>query len=346
VLTKPQTGPVTVSDLASTIAGPNVMVNSSSYAGNLTSSGIFYPAPMTTPPGPVPFPANDGVVLTSGRTDLMLGHAEPGYNAQEQVDNSATGDAELDDPDHNGSNTIDSTDASVLTMNVTPAGSTLTLQYVFGSDEYPTATGPVFDDRTAILMGAGTSCARVPSTNTFVSVINVSGTTNAAFYRDNAANEFPSVGLDGMTTLLSCTKAVTPGVPLALKLAVGDGGDHAGDSALVLSPNSLQSTPPDEPDPPSNEFTVGGLKRNKVKGTATLPVTVPGPGTLALRGRHIAPRDLSAGDGTSTLLIKATGSARKRLKKKGKVVVFPKITYTPTGGTSASLERKVKLKKA
>src|SRR5262245_33196376 len=36
---------------------------------------------------------------------------------------------------------------------------------------------------------------------------------------------------------------------------------------------------------PSNRFSFGKLKRNKKKGTAKLPVTVPGPGTLTYAGK-------------------------------------------------------------
>ena len=35
---------------------------------------------------------------------------------------------------------------------------------------------------------------------------------------------------------------------------------------------------------PDNSFKIGKPKLNRRRGTATLPVTVPGPGTLGLRG--------------------------------------------------------------
>ena len=38
---------------------------------------------------------------------------------------------------------------------------------------------------------------------------------------------------------------------------------------------------------PSNSFSFGKLKRNKRRGTATLTVEVPGPGTLALSGKGL-----------------------------------------------------------
>jgi hypothetical protein len=106
----------------------------------------------------------------------------------------------------------------------------------------------------------------------------------------------------------------------------------------------------------SHEFTIGKVKRNTKKGTATIPVTVPGPGNLSLTGKQVksqrparaARRSATkpvAAAGKVNLKVKAKGKAKKKLNKKGKVKVKVKITYTPTGGTPGSETMKVKLKK-
>jgi len=91
---------------------------------------------------------------------------------------------------------------------------------------------------------------------------------------------------------------------------------------------------------PSNSDTLGGVKRNKKKGTATLAVSVPGPGTLSLTGNNVKPqrpaREASASSavsaaGTVKLLVKARGKAKKKLNKTGKAKVKVTVTYTPTG---------------
>jgi hypothetical protein len=98
--------------------------------------------------------------------------------------------------------------------------------------------------------------------------------------------------------------------------------------------------------PPSNAFTLGKLKRNKRKGTAKLTVNVPGPGTLALGGKGVKPQQPSvAGGGSPKLKIQAAGTKRKKLKRAGKVKLKTRVTFTPTGGTPASLSKKVKLKR-
>ena len=96
--------------------------------------------------------------------------------------------------------------------------------------------------------------------------------------------------------------------------------------------------------PPSNEFGFGKLKRNKRKGTAKLPVELPGPGTLQLAGKGLkkVERDVDAA-GTVKLKIKAKGKPAKRLRKRGKAKFKAKITFTPTGGTPNTKAKKLKL---
>lgn len=102
---------------------------------------------------------------------------------------------------------------------------------------------------------------------------------------------------------------------------------------------------------PTNLFTFGKLKRNTHKVTATLPVNVPGPGSLSLTGSGVktqrgggatASRTVTAA-GTVKLLVKATGAKRHRLKKKGKVKVGLNVTFTPTYGDPNTRSERVKL---
>jgi Bacterial Ig domain len=97
----------------------------------------------------------------------------------------------------------------------------------------------------------------------------------------------------------------------------------------------------------SNEFTIGKAKRNKKKGTAKLPVTVPGAGSLELAKSKKVKSDTeqAQGAGTVKLLVKAKGKARKKLKAKGKAKVRVGVTFSPTGGDPATQDASVKLKR-
>jgi hypothetical protein len=109
--------------------------------------------------------------------------------------------------------------------------------------------------------------------------------------------------------------------------------------------------------PSNNSFTFGKVKDNKKKGTATLAVNVPGPGTLSLTGKGVKAQrpareatqsSTVTAAGTVKLLVKPQGKAKKRLNKKGKVKVAVSVTYTPTGdvpGDPNTQTDKVKLVK-
>lgn len=96
----------------------------------------------------------------------------------------------------------------------------------------------------------------------------------------------------------------------------------------------------------------GAATLNKKKGTATQPVNVPGPGTLALSGNGLKATTASAGKsvaaaGAASLLVKATGKKKRKLFSKGKAGVSYTITFTPStpGAQKGTLSSSVKLKK-
>ncbi len=96
--------------------------------------------------------------------------------------------------------------------------------------------------------------------------------------------------------------------------------------------------------PPSNEFTIGKPKKNKKKGTAKLPVTVPGPGVLLLAGSDLKQVTLDVGGaGEVKLRIKPKGKTKHKLEDKGKAKVDPAVTFTPTGGEPNTKDKKFKL---
>jgi hypothetical protein len=102
---------------------------------------------------------------------------------------------------------------------------------------------------------------------------------------------------------------------------------------------------------PSSAFTLGTIRRNKKKGTATISVTVPGPGTLALSGKGVKAQQASragtsvAAAGTVALRIKAKGKKLRKLNRTARVKVAFNVTYTPTDGSANTQPGKVKLRK-
>ncbi len=97
---------------------------------------------------------------------------------------------------------------------------------------------------------------------------------------------------------------------------------------------------------PRGKFSLGKLKRNRKKGTARLPVTVDGPGVIAVTGRGVRRASVRATRaGTVKLPIRAVGRAREELFETGKRFVRLRVAFTPDGGSAGLRRQKVKLLK-
>ncbi len=148
----------------------------------------------------------------------------------------------------------------------------------------------------------------------------------------------------------------------------GGGGGGAGASSFATTATH-QSVQPDSSGVPLLRITYGGggnksglkfgkVKRNKRRGTAKLPVTVPGSGTLSLAGKGIVKkrngriervsfrlsREIPKA-GTYRLKIKSKGRKKEKLFDTGKVRVKAVVTFAPTSGDPVSASKRIKLKK-
>ena len=139
---------------------------------------------------------------------------------------------------------------------------------------------------------------------------------------------------------------------------------HRGHSRPLRRPTRAEATraPPTRPQPgplsdprpgrpdaapakPANDFSFGKTELNAKKGTATLPVDVPGAGKLELEGKDVKPVTANASRASTVELgVKAKGDLAKKLKKKGKATAKVEVTFTPTGGDANTQDASVKLK--
>jgi hypothetical protein len=128
---------------------------------------------------------------------------------------------------------------------------------------------------------------------------------------------------------VSLTAAANPGFVFA-----GFGADCTGTTCgLTMDSTKTVSASFDS-------FGLAKLKRNKKKGTAILAVNVGGPGTITLTGAKVKKQTKSAAAaGKISIPIRANGKALKGLKAKGKAKVRFKVSFTPTGGSTASLSK-------
>jgi DNA-binding beta-propeller fold protein YncE len=103
------------------------------------------------------------------------------------------------------------------------------------------------------------------------------------------------------------------------------------------------ATPP--PPAPSNLFSLGKAKADARKGTASLSVTVPGPGTLRVTGKAVRTRTVQAGGaGTLVLPVAPKASAKRALRTHGKARISVSVTFTPTGGAPRTARKTIVLR--
>ncbi|MBS1878135.1 MAG: hypothetical protein JST31_01340 [Actinobacteria bacterium] len=148
----------------------------------------------------------------------------------------------------------------------------------------------------------------------------------------------------------SATGVLSTGGPTAQLLGTGVAVSGGGSSGGGAPP-----TPPPPLPPAPAQPTLKGVKLDRRRGTATVAVVVPGPGTLTLSGKGIAPLPHAPGAaplatvgaaGVVKLKIAVRGAAGRALAKTGRATVKATITFTPSGGTSTSLVVTVHLKRA
>jgi hypothetical protein len=97
---------------------------------------------------------------------------------------------------------------------------------------------------------------------------------------------------------------------------------------------------------PTNSFSLAGVRRNKKKGKATVTVNLSGPGTASLAGKGLKSQSAalsSATGGPLELTVIPGNRLRKKLRERGKAAVQLTVTFTPTGGTPATLSQGLKL---
>jgi hypothetical protein len=141
----------------------------------------------------------------------------------------------------------------------------------------------------------------------------------------------------------------TAGAPFPISIAAPTGSSYSGFTPPLLDGVQRSGSGPfngyevlvnaDFVPKPSNAFSFAAVIRNKRKGIATLPVVLPGPGTLALSGTGVlaqqaagrAGRKAVGTAGTVNLLVKPTGKKKRKLKRKGRVKVSIAVTFTPSG---------------
>jgi hypothetical protein len=208
-----------------------------------------------------------------------------------------------------------------------------------GGSQYLLSMYVYYDSNAAISSQPNLDFAGPPNQQYRIDVMRPSAPLDSVASGDILRAVFQTVTGDPPTlapTVMTTDLKPFAGQTVRLRFAEVDNQDifHAATDAVAVK---------------TNAFTLDQVIRNKKKGTAQLPVTVPDAGTLTLTGSGVKPRSarkaVAVGAGTTNLLVKATGKKKRDLKRKGKAKVSVTVTYTPNGLSANSRQTSVKLKK-
>ena len=203
--------------MADAMFGSGVQVTSATYTGANGASGIYSGGDTTAP---LLTPSDTGVILSTGNAqDVTNASGDVNTSAGKTTNHGTAGDSDL--------NTIagaQTYDAAIMEATFVPAGDTLTMQFVFSSEEYLEYVNSGFNDAMGVVVNGVP--AKLSVGNMDVTINTINNVSNANLYVDNPANaETVNTEMDGLTVTLTLKAPVTPGQANTIKIAIADGGD-------------------------------------------------------------------------------------------------------------------------
>lgn len=222
----------TANEMAETIFGDGVTVVNASYSGDRNSSGIWSDGDSTSPNAT---PSDTGVILSTGRVrDYTNSSGDPNQNTNTSTNTRGVNN----DSDFNTLAGTSTYDAAILEADFIPDGDTLTMQFVFASEEYPEYVGSIFNDAVGIWINGVEVASPVFQ---IAQINNVNNGANETLYVDNT-NDSANTEMDGYTVTLSVTMTVNPNQVNNIKLGIADVGDSSYDSAILIAAESVQGS--------------------------------------------------------------------------------------------------------
>lgn len=232
--------------MAQTIFGDGVTVLSASYTGDPLSSGI-YTGGLSTSPGVVP--GDTGVILSTGHVRDFTNSAGSGggwwswwgggsQNSNQNSDTSSNTTGPNNRPDFNAAAGANTYDAAYLDVSFVPEGDTLTMQFVFSSEEYPEYTDSLYQDLVMVWING------VPVEVAFgsgdVDPANINETNNQNLFIDNSQDQY-NTEMDGFTVTMTLTIPVVADETNTIRIGIADVLDPNYDSNLLIAGDSVQT---------------------------------------------------------------------------------------------------------
>lgn len=304
-----------------------------------------------------------GMVLTTGSASNTAG---PNDDDAKTTDHGIT----FNDADLLSLEPLARFDPCILEFDIVPTCGTLSINYVFGSDEYMVYVNAGFNDAFGFFItgpnpSGGTynalNIARIAGPNIPVTIDNINLFTNNSYYVDNDDGScfglppfipYPVtctnpyyIQYNGFTVPLTASVAVTPCVTYRMKLAIADAGDGRIDSGVFFAGSGVNG----------GGLFCQGATNLALTYTTNLTCTAPNSGTATVNPTGGTPpytylwsngqttqtaTGLSAGTYDVTVTDNACSSANTNytivLSTTGPTITISKTDIPCNGGTTGS----------
>ncbi|MEY8098104.1 Hint domain-containing protein [Falsihalocynthiibacter sp. S25ZX9] len=218
--------------MAEEIFGDGVTVVGASYSGDSRSSGI-YTGGDATADGVTP--SDTGVILSTGRAS---GITRSSGNANQSSNYTSSSDGENGNDDFDDLAGARTYDASYMNIDFIPTTDTLTMQFVFASDEFPEYSNSIYNDAIGVWINGDVAPTVIGDANATVNTVNQANNIN--LFTSNVSSEY-NTEMDGFTVTLTLTMTVIPGEVNSIQIGIADVSDSQYDSSILIAGNSVQT---------------------------------------------------------------------------------------------------------
>ena len=218
--------------MANTIFGDGVTVVGATYSGSSYSSGIYSNGDAVA--GNVT-PGDTGVILSTGSATRFTNNSSQSNLSSQTSVNSGGQNGEAGFDAIAGTSTYD---AAYMDVDFIPTDDTMTMQFVFSSDEYPEYTNSIYNDMVGVWINGTHVPLSITDSGTTINLVNQ--TNNINLYNDNTSDQF-NTEMDGFTVTMTLTIPVNVGVVNSIRIGVADVADSSYGSNLLIAANSVQT---------------------------------------------------------------------------------------------------------
>ncbi|MCG9912335.1 MAG: choice-of-anchor L domain-containing protein, partial [Flavobacteriales bacterium] len=260
--------------MVANLVGTGITYSNVTFTGDPVATAIFTGGGTTIPN----LGMASGVVLTTGRANIVPvnnGGAEGFNNTGPTI------------PELNaiaGANTFD---GAILEFDFVPQAPNLTVDYIFGSDEYLEWVNLGYNDAFAFYISGPGIVGEVNIATVGglpVTIDNINTVQNNAFFVNNtgSGNGPLTIEYDGFTTLLTAVQTVIPCSTYHIRLMIADGGDAIYDSGVFIEENGFysQGAETSVSVQPAYGFAAGVEGCAGTQFVFTIPMALPGNTTI------------------------------------------------------------------